>query len=340
MALQWESEIQMGTGPGGVQLLSVLGKQTYVFAPGKKLEVDYNEPIPFSKAQTYWGNGDPNLDPVRQEDDLVAWKPLVDVVVHGKVHAPRGKRGRWFDAGVVIAGQPKMVRVFGDRRIDFSTGGLRFTDPEPFEEMPLHWGLAYGGTDSVSNPDVGLVYPRNPVGKGFWVSPPIEKIHGASLPNLENPQHLLTPETLLVKKYDRWKAAPVPIAMGWTSRHFHDRLFDPKKTKTEAMLPAPFPNAAPAFLRLPQMTGSEPVVLGYMDADQPSMSFSLPGDVPKGYLDTGEGAVLLPTALQSIEFFPSAKQVTMLWRATIQIEDPDRLAQAANLEGWLESDFE
>lgn len=336
--IMWNSALQFGENGAGEPLLSVLGKRTYRFSPDGAIDVEWDNPVQLFETQVFFGKGDVFRDPVKQDADLVAWKPLVDFVVHGKAHAPKGKQARYFDAGVVVAGQPKMVRIFGNRKIDLSSGGIRFTEPELFEEMPLHWGLAYGGVDDASNPAIELVYPRNPVGKGFFVAPPPEKLHGRPLPNLENPNQLLHPDALLVKRFDRWKLAPVPMALGWTSRSFQDRV-QASVPAHPGRIPQPSPNAAPAFLRLPRLAGTESVVLGYMDAEFPRLEFSLPGDVPNAFLDAGKGAAEMPVALQTIEVYPSSRMVTLLWRAAIRLPEGFNLEDTAGIEGWMESDF-
>ena len=334
----WECVLQPGTGPDGTQLVSVLGKRTYRFAPDGKVEIDLDHPIPIFRGQTFLGGKDPDKDPVLQDDDLVAWKPLVDVVVHGSAHAPRGKRGYFFDVGVMVGDKARLVRVFGNRRIDLSSGKLRFTEPEPFDDMPLHWGLAYGGADVLTDPSSRLVHPRNPVGKGFLVAPPLEALHGFALPNLENPNTVLTPQTLLLKKFDRWKTAQVPMALGWTSRHFHDRAAgDPRAKGTHPFLQAPSPNAAPAFLRLGRLAGNETITLGYMDPDHPRLSFALPNDIPRAYLDMGKREIRLPTFLQTVEFYPSSRQFTLLWRASVRVGREVSLEEALAGDGWMDS---
>jgi hypothetical protein len=336
----WQCATQPGTGPDGLRIVSVLGKQTYRFQPDGKIEIDEDEPIALAEERKIAGKEDLDLDPILVESDLVAWKPMADVVVHGEACAPRGKRARFFDVGLLVAGRTSMVRVFGDRKIDISSGGLRFTDPELFETMPLHWGLAYGGHDVLTDPSSRLVYPRNPVGKGFLIAPPYEKIHGFALPNLENPHQALTPDTILLKRFEQWKKAPVPMAFGWTSPHFHDRSVAGSETKKPPQAPLktpPSPNAAPAFLRFPRLQGDEPVALGYMDPDFPRIEFSLPADVPRAYLDLGRGAITLPTILQTVEIYPATRQITLLWRGAAKLGAGLELETATMLEGWMES---
>lgn len=360
----WSPRLVPGFAPDGTPILSVLGKRTYRFLPGKTAQLDREKPVPIFEVDEFFGEGDPETDAPKQENDLVAWKPLVDVVVHGMAHAPKGNMARHFDLNVEVAGARRALRVFGDRKVDLSAGGIRFSDPVLFSSMPLHWGLAYGGQDLTSHPEIPLAYPRNPVGRGFAVDPPPAMLHGLVLPNLENPQALLDPDTFLVKKFERWNKAPTPMALGWMPRHSFPRLLqggmDPVTTdeaaKTRARvaanmplalleIPAPAPgkplnhlqnNGAPSFLRFPTLAGNEPVALGFMDPDHPRFEFHLPDDVPRGYLDLGEGMVELPMTLATVEIYKPTNQVTLLWRGSARYPGADWLASCSTLQFHVE----
>jgi hypothetical protein len=182
-----------GQAPNGGHVLSVLAKKTYVISHQQECLEDREAPVGFLEADLFWGSGDPMRDAVREESDLIGFKPCVDVIVVGSAWAPRGKMGRFFDAGFEIGAHLRMLRVFGNRGIRPHLLGFEFTDPEPFESMPLHYGHAYGGRDELSRPGNVLIYPRNPAGRGYAVSK--AALSGLRLPNLEDLNHLLTPET-------------------------------------------------------------------------------------------------------------------------------------------------
>lgn len=361
----WSPRLAPGFAPDGTPILSVLAKRTYVFGPGGMAKPDDANAIPFFEADQFYGKGNPETDAPKQEMELVEWKPLVDVVLHGLAHAPTGRLGQHFDVVVDVGGVRGAVRVFGNRKVDFSRGSVRFTDPEPFPSMPIHWGLAYGGVDRWTHPEVPMAFPPNPIGKGFAVDPPPHVLHGMELPNLENTQKFLTPETFLVKKFDRWTSCPQPAALGWTPRRGYPRIAmgtSPPMKGAEADkararisqnmplalldVPAPLPtqarnhlqnNGAPPFLRLRSLQGSEPVVMGYMDPEHPRFEFSLPDDPPRGFLDLGEGMVELPMSLATVEIFKPTNQVTLLWRGSARYPGADWLAQNTQLNFTVES---
>ena len=136
--MTWVTRLVPGHAPDGGHILSVLAKKTYSILPGEIAVEDLDAPNDWVEVDQYWGANNPTLDATKLESELVAWKPCTDVVVIGEACAPTGKRARFFDAGIKIGNFQKSVRVFGDRKIQLKTFGFDFTEPEPFERMPLH----------------------------------------------------------------------------------------------------------------------------------------------------------------------------------------------------------
>lgn len=357
----WQTRLVPGSAPDGSPILSVLGKQTYTFTPGGTAEVDDASPFDLIEADSFYGGGNPVTDPVRHEGDLIAWKPMTDVVVHGKAYAPRGKRARFFDAGIAVGNRALAVRVFGDRKIDMTSGSVRFSEPELFEEMPLHAGYAYGGADIWTDPQTRLAYPRNPSGKGFVVAPPMEKLHHMALPNLENPSKPLVPDQFLVKRFDRWKEMPQPVYLGWSQKHSHPRILFAglppddaaqaeahRQRHIEAMpeigagpdtqppdrIPVLNPqyfNGAHPLMQLPFLRGGDKISLVYLDPDTPNFQFQLPATAPKAVLDLGKGAETMDMVLHTVEIYKPTNQLTMVWRGSCRYGGPASLQSIESL---------
>ena len=133
-----------------------------------------------------------------------------------------GKSPRWTWA-CRWAPPARIVRVFGDRKVYVTGSGIAFTAPVPFDRMPLDYGLAYGGKDDKSEEGVPYVYPKNPVGKGFVVKNNLKALQDLILPNLEDPAKLLTPQNLVLQKFERWNEWPDPVGFGCTGKNFHPR---------------------------------------------------------------------------------------------------------------------
>jgi hypothetical protein len=101
--------------------------------------------------------------------------------------------------------------------------------------MPLRYENAYGGFDE-SVPEQPIehledmmrwhpgVYPRNPAGKGYVVFDRREAIDGRELPNIEHPQQVLTPETLVAGGPDRWWRQPLAWSCDWFDKAWYPRI--------------------------------------------------------------------------------------------------------------------
>lgn len=110
----------------------------------------------------------------------------VDVLVMGTARAepPRER----VDVSVRIGPSfERHMAVFGDRRWVREDGALIPSRPEPFQEMPLTYDRAYGG--SARTEHGSLAWAPNPHGRGFYLSE--EEAEGQPLPNLEDPNELI-----------------------------------------------------------------------------------------------------------------------------------------------------
>ncbi|MCB9495822.1 MAG: DUF2169 domain-containing protein [Fibrobacteria bacterium] len=347
--MAWSTRFLPGYAPDGGPILSILAKKTFSFRPGEAAMEDHGASNEWMEIDQFWGTNNPATEATKLESELVAWKPCTDVVVIGDACSPTGKRARFFDAGIKIGKFQKSVRVFGNRKIQLKTFGFAFTEPEVFERMPLHYGLAYGGRHMRTAKGDELSYPRNPVGRGFVVQPTPEELLTLQLPNLENPARILTPDSLVLKSYEKWVEAPEPWALGFTSRNFHPRLSLaglPPSMATEAeitrlqtvndsggdQVSAPTPVLNPEFhcgaskgLVLPHLKGDESVVLEYMDPEFPLFEFQLPGAIPTARIDVGMGWEWMDMVLHSVVIFKGTNQVEMIWRGSCRYDGPESM---------------
>ena len=169
--------------------------------------------------------------------DLALNRRLTDVVISGKARS-RKARSRSFEIRVRVETLDRRLLVFGDRRCARTpTGELRFSPPDPIEEVDLGWASAYGGVDQVAlakhgdplkgfkeqarqpyKPRFGrFAYPRNRTGKGYLIAATDNALAACALPNLEDPLRLLEPQRLAVGEAGRWPDAPLPACVGWLS---------------------------------------------------------------------------------------------------------------------------
>lgn len=182
---------------------------------------------------------DPLLHDFRQDDveypllpgsDFHFYKQATDVVVLGSAHPPGGDPVTSMRVSVEVGERRLDVQVYGPRIVEWTPrGNPRIGAPEPFEEIPMVWEEAYGGADQrvavepepetpadlmILEYDHPGLYPRNPFGKGYVVKR--DPIEGIPLPNLEDPNDLLTDDRLLVGEPELWYRQPRPTALSWT----------------------------------------------------------------------------------------------------------------------------
>jgi hypothetical protein len=112
--------------------------------------------------------------------DIFFRKRGVDLCVLGTIRLDRPTRRT--NLRIEHLGWHHEMRVTGDRvwrRV--ASGDLAPSGPEPFQEMPVTYARAYGGTADVDGES--LSYPDNPMGRGYYES--IEQAIDRPLPNLE-----------------------------------------------------------------------------------------------------------------------------------------------------------
>ncbi|HZL18189.1 MAG TPA: DUF2169 domain-containing protein [Polyangia bacterium] len=210
--------------------VGLVAKRTYRVSAGRCVVAEEQVPL----VELPETNDDRSV--LLHDMDTVLNRRQADIVVTGKIRALRKERR--LDVHVRVGSLSRRLRAFGDRRcLRGSDGRLRFSDPDPIEEIDVGWTAAYGGVDEVArkkygdpiegfckdarqpyNPRFGLfAYPRNRAGKGYLIELSDEALDGCMLPNLEDPQHLLIPERLATGRPDRWPLAAPVASLGWLS---------------------------------------------------------------------------------------------------------------------------
>ncbi|KIG18571.1 putative exported protein [Enhygromyxa salina] len=251
--------------------------------------------------------------------DFWPMKMQTDVVVRGSAFAPGGAPVPSQMIRVTVGGQQKLIAVFGDRAVDWpARGDVRFGPPKPYTQMPIVWGNAYGGYDPrvpVGSDEMTVamrgrleydhpgVYPRNPFGKGYVVVD--EPAPGLSLPNLEDPQQLLRPETLITGDPRRWYLQPLPACYEFTNAMMFPRnawlgveawfhppsdaplrevLLGALPTNWHELpvvappdpLPPPVLQEGPIGLVFPPLEAGTPIIIEGMHPERPHVGFHLP----------------------------------------------------------------
>lgn len=226
----------------GQDWLALVIKQELAIAEDGSCEpVEPSEPI-FDDSELYEELEPPAVSPPRTDNDHFAFKDRTDLVVQGTAHT----YGRPVTEAMVEIGFRdfmRRIRVTGDRRLLVGPDGtLRFSEPEPYESIPLRHDRAYGGFDREAlrregdwlattfqdiRPEWKLGastpfhYPRNPSGTGFLIRADRESVEGVAVPNLDFPFDPVTPDRMAVGDALRWPTAPMPASFDW----FHQAWF-------------------------------------------------------------------------------------------------------------------
>lgn len=267
-------------------------------------------------------------------------KQRSEFLVRGSAYAPGGPGSKTLalEVSVSVAGVSKRLHVFGPRRWQ----GLRASEPEPFERVPLDWQHTYGGPD----------YPSNPLGMG--------RVGGGSkepprwLPQVVKPNHNpLGPD----------EAVP-PAALGiidcmWPQRAKHAGTYDERWLKEQS---PGFANdidwryfnlaSEDQWFDTPPR-GDEPFEFIHMHPTKPQLQGQLPGFVPRCFIDHGGGKTPLlrevPMKLCTLWFFPHAERGIALFQGLSECQEDDatdlkalvgaveRLGEARPREHYLEA---
>ena len=351
-------QIVPGRDDRGGHVFSVIVKRSYRIVPGAAAE-RADQDAPLRLIDEYYDQGDPEWSVVEHESELAPLKAATDVVVVGKVYAPGGRPVTHMAAEVQVGDRVKRLLVTGDRHCHFRSGGdPDFSDPEPFAEMEIRYDRAYGGRDEVSIPTIPFLYPRNFMGKGVVLRNVAEAVENLALPNVEDPDDLLSPERLFIGEPDRWHLQPIPQGFGWRQRTWYPRsallgsypaFLDPGiVTPEETMglvprdhvalakqfrlrpLDSQFANGASLGLMFDRFAGNEAVQLRGLTQDGP-LSFALPGDTPAIGLDLGSGLEPLEVRVHTVSIRPGDLALDMVWCAARAYGGYGALSQVTNL---------
>jgi hypothetical protein len=344
-------------------ILSVIVKRTYALsATGEPVLAD--EQVPLVDDAAFDGPHGALLD----DTDLYPFKPATDVILKGHAHLTM-LSGSAKPSGLValrVGSRERRIAVFGDRRCRLSSGRIVFGKQSPVERVPLTFAFAYGGRDRVAERTHGnpalkwagpfgvsaedvenaspYLYPRNHVGRGYLIDATPEAVEAVQLPNLEDPDNLLTQDRLAVGSVDNWPAMPLPAVFGWVHPAWFPRLVlagipygapgfagEAEETRRgwapggllgeEAPGPGTlrFANGASFGMQLPYLKGGEPVLLEGVRPNDERLTFTLPRERPELHTD-GRKGTFKPTApvIHTLILEPDRMRMSIVWRGSAE----------------------
>lgn len=336
-------------------ILSVIAKKTFFIDAYGKCTL-HKEQLPLYDDIIYYED---NKNLICRDTDYYTLKPLTDIIIKGKAHSKRPTTV--FEAHVQVQNYKIKIHVIGKRKAYFSQSGvLNFSQPEIINEMPLRYDFAYGGKDliaekriellpedvAVAFPDINWFadspyrYPRNPEGKGFIVELNTESLDLLELPNLEDPETLLTPQNIVVKKPGNWASMPLPRCTSWVDHTWFPRvaysgLFSYKNdtvlkeisrqlANTDILSNANkhkfnmrFNNGASLGLQVPFLKPGERINMINIHPKVENFSFQLPAEYPRIWID-GRNGKLIETkpVIHTVEIEPEESRLSIVWRGS------------------------
>jgi hypothetical protein len=208
----------------------LLAKRTYKIERGRCVLAPTEEQNPICFQEIPYADLEPPMvSPIIAADECMGFKLATDLIIQGSAYA-YDEQTRKSTASMRFGNVERSLTVYGPRHGDFDGSGRpRFSDPEPFEEVPLRWDRAYGGFDLIAFKRRGVPwrrralktdfhplavtpyhYPRNPCGSGYLLEQDQESFYGLRIPQVEHGSSRVTPERIAVKTPDGWMRGPLP----------------------------------------------------------------------------------------------------------------------------------
>lgn len=316
------SEVAVQIDVTGREHLVVMAKATWsIPEPGQRPRPLPPQPL----LMTDDFHGQPGESAMRCGADVARFKPLCDVVFDAKAHAPGARPVTELIAGFELGPLRKLVRVRGPRhwhRAAGASGGYSLTAPGAFTDVPLHHGLALGGSRWYQHGKDSLceAHPENPVGTGWAGAMTRGQMHQQAAPQLEHPDQAVNQPDVALK----------PHALGALGRNCQPRrafagTYDEAwRRDVFPLLPADFDEqfhqTAPDDQQMPYPRGGESVCLLNLLPDHPELRFALPRLVQQVRVLRRDYSEASPAAVVDTLYFETEqRRFSAVWRASVPL---------------------
>jgi len=288
--------------------MSVVVRGTWRLTPGERELTLIEDPLEqgFLSADVVADDDLDRVGPISYASDFADFKPRAEVLLKGSAYAPGGS-DTLAAATVSLETWSKTVLAIGPRV--WNPGflfGASFSEPVPFESIPLTWENAFGGRGE----------RRNPVGRGLEETLPLTEL----------------PRSLIKTLGDRPQPATfLPINPLWSPRKQKRGRRYGAKWRVER---APFYssdfdwsyfNAAPEDQWLPgYIQGDEELTLENLDPSHRRWTVQLPGVRVRHFVRTRSGTDLeVPMNCDTLFVDLETMRVYISWRGLVDVEEPD-----------------
>ena len=259
--------------------------------------------------------------------DYARFKPRCDVLFNASAHAPAGQPVQDLLVAWQVGPLKKGLRVVGPRTWRKRLGLVSLTKPEPFTQMPLHYGLAFGGSRTYRKgrgddaQTLTEAHLANPEGIGWFGKHTAGEVDEAAAPNLE-----AIDDPIMRPDGKHQPAAFSAVARHWEPRKQYAGTYDEAWQKDVfPFLPEDFDErfhqCAPEDQQMDYPKGGEPVTLRNRMAERDYVQFNLPA------FDTMQFRVLrkdysteMPQpVVDTLYFEPDEGRFSAVWRASVPI---------------------
>ena len=293
----------------------VVVKGAFDISSGSQVVTIADEQTDIHMADEYWG--EPGASSLRYEADIAITKPGTDVALIGNAWSMSGPV-RQLDVSLRVGTLHKVIRVFGNRYWEKSSGGWRATPPEAFESLPLTYENAYGGSDPLAGQDSPPDFDeRNPVGRGYACEQSLRAAERIPLPNLELPGRLITDIG----------HQPDPAGFGFVARNWQPRSLmmgtydEAWEEQRNPLLPTDFDTASYSaasngLCSAEFFVGGEQVIIDNASSNG-QVLFALPSKEIKvvSYID--EQRNVHECRMDTVIIEPELSRLTVTWRVAI-----------------------
>jgi hypothetical protein len=262
--------------------------------------------------------GEDGLSSLLYEADVIAEKPLVDILVNGSAFAPGGTPVRDVTIGLRTSFFQKSLVVKGDRVWQRNwIGRITPSQPDVFVEMPVTYERAYGGFDrSNPNPKKQRMFAPNPVGTGVCIRK--KDLVGKPVANVE---------FLGAARRARSAAGFGPICSYWAPRAQYAGTYDSEwMEKCKPLLPWDFDNrffnCAPEDQQIQgRYPGGDRIEVTNMSPEG-TFVFTVPEIVLgfKTYFSKKGGGQSIEhhrSSIKTVIVEPGKKQFIVVWQSTL-----------------------
>jgi hypothetical protein len=236
---------------------------------------------PELRLEEEFADGQPGYAELKAESDIFPSKPATDLLVRGMARTPDERHRPQWNVSVEI---PDLLnygfQVRGPSEWRKGLTGWSLSDPKPVSEVPLRYGLAYGGHGpSKNDPEKLEAHDLNPCGQGFASSGMLRKGDPIPAPQIGllgdfNGAYIDKPMTV---------CGFGAIAKAWPTRLPLAGTFDEDwQENRHPMMPKDYDlrfwNCAPYPLQIdPYLKGDETVILTGMAHQKEPLRMTLPG---------------------------------------------------------------